>query len=77
MIIPTKDTTFNEFVSSMIIDFPMENIPSETNENNWKIWGSNLAQLSIFEKNGTPDPNGFENRTDWEQAVFNSMASFS
>lgn len=77
VIIPSKDTTFSQFVGSMIIDFPMENIQSETNENNWKLWGSNLVQLSTFSKNGAPDTSGFENRTDWEQAVFKSMASFS
>ena len=77
MISPSKYTTFSQFVGSMIIDFPMENIQSETNENNWKVWGSNLVQLSTFSKNGAPDPNGFEDRTEWEQAVFKAMASFS
>lgn len=77
MMTPTKDTTFREFVGSMIIDFPLENIPSESNEDNWKSWGSDLVQLPSFSKNGAPDPNGFEEKIDWYQAVFQSMASFS
>ena len=77
MITPTKDTTFQQFVSSMIVDFPTENIPSENNEENWESWGRNLIQLHSFSKNGAPDPYGFENKIDWYQAIFHSMASFS
>lgn len=77
MIMPNEDTTFSQFVGSIVIDFPTENISSETNEDNWRLWGSNLVQLSSFSKNGAPDPYGFENKTDWYQAVFQSMSSFN
>jgi hypothetical protein len=76
MIVPSKDTTFSQFISSMVIDFPYENIPLVTSEENWKSIGSDLVQLATFADNGAPSPYGFEDRTEWEQAVFNSMASF-
>jgi hypothetical protein len=73
MIIPTKDTKFSDFVGSIVTDFPKDNIPISKNEDDWKLWGSFLIQENSFAKNGAPSPVGFKNRTQWEQAIFQTM----
>jgi hypothetical protein len=77
MIIPSKSTSFKEFVESVVIDFPNENIPISTNENEWRNWGNFLVEKTPFAKNGAPSPNGFRTRTEWEQAIFETMASYN
>lgn len=77
MIIPKKGSSFSDFVSSLIIDFPNDNIPSFKNEKDWRKFGDYLVQENSFAKNGAPSPNGFKTRTEWEQAVFQSMSSYS
>lgn len=77
MIIPKKDTPYDVLIGSMVIDFPSDNIPLSTNVNDWKSSMSFLAQEDSFCKNGAPGPQGFKNKTEWAQAVFYSVASFS
>lgn len=77
MIIPLKDMPLNEFISSMVVDFPVDNVPVSADNDNWKEWGSTLVQETSFANNGAPLPHGFKTRLEWEQALFNSMASFS
>lgn len=77
MMIPTNDTPLNIFVGSMVVDFPVDNVSISISEDNWKLWASFLVQENSFANNGAPNPSGFENKTQWAQAVFHSMASFS
>lgn len=77
MIIPKNGGSFNEFSSSLIIDFPKDNIPNFRNEKDWREFGNLLVQENSFSKNGAPSPNGFKNRIEWEQALFQSMASYN
>lgn len=77
MIIPSKDMPLDIFIGAMVIDFPLDNVPISAPNDNWKLWGNSLIQGPSFAKNGAPSPNGFETRFEWEQALFNSMASFS
>jgi len=77
MIIPNKNSSFSDFMASLIVDFPNENIPFFKNEEEWKSYASFLSQENSFAKNGVPIPNGFKNRTDWELAFFQSMASYN
>ena len=77
MMIPTKDTPLNLFIGSMVVDFPLDNVVVSVDNDNWKLWGSNLIQETSFANNGAPSPHGFESRIEWEQALFNSMAAFS
>jgi hypothetical protein len=77
MIIPNKYTPYNVFVGSMVIDFPNDNMPLSTNVDDWKKSASLLSQEDSFCKNGAPSPQGFKNKTEWAEAVFYSMASFS
>jgi len=76
VIIPTKETSFADFVASLIVDFPQDNIPSFSNEKDWKLFGDFLVQENSFSKNGAPSPKGFKSRTQWEQAVYQSMSSY-
>ena len=77
MIIPYKDMPLGEFIGSLVIDFPVDDVLISVTDDNWKSWGSNLVQETSFADNGAPIPHGFETRFEWEQALFNSMASFS
>lgn len=77
MIIPTKGSSFYQFSSSLLIDFPKDNIPVFKNEKDWREFGNILIQESTFSINGAPSPNGFKDRTEWEQALFQSMASYN
>lgn len=76
MIIPNKNTSFSDFVASLVVDFPNDNIPIFTNENEWKKFGNFLIQENSFVKNGAPSPNGLKSRTEWQQAVFQSMSNY-
>lgn len=77
MIIPKKGGSFFEFSASLIIDFPKDDIPIFRNEKDWKLFGNLLIQENSFAINGAPSPDGFKNRTQWEQALFQSMASYN
>jgi hypothetical protein len=77
VIIPTKGGSFYEFCSSLIIDFPKDNIPILKNDADWRNFGNMLVQENSFAINGAPSPNGFKDRTTWEQAIFQSMASYN
>lgn len=77
MIIPSKDMPLSVFISSMVIDFPLDNVAVSATDDDWKSWGRSLVQEASFANNGAPSPDGFETRFEWEQALFNSMASFS
>lgn len=77
MMIPTKDTPFNLFIGSLVVDFPIDNVPVSTNEDDWKLLGNSLVQEGSFSDNGAPSPAGFKSKTEWAQAVFYAMASFS
>jgi len=77
MIMPSKDMPLSVFANSMVIDFPLDNIVTSVTDDDWKSWGSILIQEASFANNGAPSPYGFETRFEWEQALFNSMASFS
>lgn len=77
MMIPTKDTPYDVFIGSLVIDFPKDNIPQSTDIDDWRKSASLLAQENSFSANGTPSPYGFKEKIEWAQAVFYSMSSFS
>jgi hypothetical protein len=77
MIIPSKNMPLDLFIGSMVIDFPVDNVVNSATIDDWKSWGNSLVQETSFANNGAPSPYGFETRFEWEQALFNSMTSFS
>jgi hypothetical protein len=64
-------------MASLVVDFPHDNISVFKNEEDWKLSASFLSQENSFSKNGAPTPYGFKNRIEWEQAVFQTMASYN
>jgi hypothetical protein len=75
MILP-KGVTLTQFAASLVVDFPNDNIPFLSNEDNWKEWGNRLIQEATFSGNGAPSTDGFKDKAEWAQALFKTMASF-
>lgn len=75
MIIPTDTTTLQEWIYSLPVDFPDDNIPV-LHGDNWREFGDNLAQEDSFEENGCPVTSGFDDWRSWAKAVFYTMANY-
>jgi len=79
MMIP-KNTRLDTWASSLVVDFPTDNVPQfypvKNDEKAWKQWASILVQENSFANNGAPGPSAFKNAIEWSQAVFKAMASF-
>lgn len=75
MILP-KNVSFKQFASSLVVDFPNDNIPFLSSDENWREWGDRLVQENSFSNNGAPSTKGFSDKTEWAQALFKTMAAF-
>lgn len=75
MMIP-KNTTIERWASSLIVDFPNDNIPLRWNESNWKSKGNALVQETSFANNAAPGTKDFNDWKTWAYAIFKSMANF-
>jgi hypothetical protein len=75
MMIPLG-TTLSKWAQSLIIDFPLDNIPILQDEKNWKPWGNTVIQGNSFLKNAAPSPKTYKNPNDWAMDVFRAMANF-
>jgi hypothetical protein len=75
MIIPIH-TTLPAWAASLIIDFPSDDIPVLSNEDDWKRWGNQLVQSSTFSQNGAPGTAGYNDWQKWAQAIFNTMSNY-
>lgn len=69
MIIPNL-TSLKNFSSSLIIDFPDDNIIILDDKNNWKEWGDQLVQSESFIQNSAPGTQNYNNWKDWAQDLF-------
>jgi hypothetical protein len=76
MMIP-KYCSLSDWASSLIIDFPEDDIPILTDESNWKNWGNILIQEDSFADNGSPSTLTFKDWKTWASAVFLTMTNFS
>jgi hypothetical protein len=56
-----------DWASSLIIDFPNDNIPLLLDESNWKAWGNLLIQEERFINNNAPSTDTYE---DWNRWAF-------
>ena len=71
MILPDDYISFHNFVCSLQVDFSTnDNIPLETSEENWKIWGNIVAASPSFVKAGVPTTDGFSNWRDWGKMLY-------
>jgi hypothetical protein len=75
MMIPTY-ATLPEWAASLIIDFPSDNVPVLSDENNWKIWGNLLIEENSFAINGAPGTQAYSEWMPWAQDLFYAMSNF-
>jgi hypothetical protein len=73
MMIPTR-SDLKTWASSLIVDFPQDNIPIFTDESDWKRWGNLLIQEPSFARNAAPPTTGYSGSLDWAMAVFKVMS---
>ena len=70
-------TDLQTWASSLIIDFPTQNVPLYHEGDDWKTWGNFLIQGSDFSENGAPGTEHFSEWNDWAMAVYRQMANFA
>ena len=75
MMIPTY-ATFETWGSSLVIDFPDDDIPLAPEEEKWKEWGNELSQCTSFIENNAPGTEYYKEWKEWAQAVFFCMNNF-
>jgi hypothetical protein len=75
VIIPLE-ISLKDWAASLVIDFPDDNIPILTDENDWKNWGCLVVEQTSFADNGAPSPILFDEVNKWTMAMFNSMVNF-
>ena len=74
-MIPTR-ADLKTWASSLIVDFPRDNIPILSNENDWERWGSVLIECQSFSSNAVPPPRGYVDWRDWATNVYKVMSNF-
>jgi hypothetical protein len=74
MMLPIN-TTLKRWADSLIVDFPFDDIPILSNEENWKDWGNFLIQRTSFANNQAPGTSPFNDRFAWAMAVYKQMAN--
>jgi len=65
------------WASSLMIDFPDDNIPYLGNEAEWREWGNLLIQEPSFAQNNAPSPNFFQEWRDWAFALYSVMQDYN
>lgn len=74
MMFPVQ-TTLDIWRSSLVTDFPDDNIPGLSGDD-WRHFGDSLAQEQSFEESGAPGTSGFNDWQSWAVAVFQTMANY-
>jgi hypothetical protein len=74
MMMPTN-TDLRTWASSLVIDFPNDNIPFYPGDSDWKTWGNFLIQENSFLANQAPGTSHFSDWKDWALAVYRQMAN--
>ena len=64
------------WASSLIVDFPQDNIPLLIDESDWKRWGAFLTQETSFAINAAPTTRDYSNWKDWAINVYKVMNNF-
>lgn len=73
MILP-YNISFEDWAASVVQDFPLDIVPVEANEDNWKEWANYVAFSRTFSQNDVPGPDGFDDWHDWAERVYQLMA---
>jgi hypothetical protein len=69
MILPIEINLQN-WAASLSIDFPNDDIPILTQEENWKEWGNQLIQAESFFNNNAPSTDIYNDWQSWANHVF-------
>lgn len=72
MMIP-EYVDIQTWASSLVIDFPTDDIPILRDEEEWKSWGDILSQCESFIKNNIPNTKSYDDWKSWAQSVFLCM----
>lgn len=71
-----NDATLESWASSLVIDYPTDDIPSVSN-GDWRSFGNALAQCESFSEAGAPGTSRFKEWRPWAVAVFRTMVNFT
>jgi hypothetical protein len=58
------------WASSLIIDFPTDNIPILTSEADWQFWGNQLIQQPSFSSTDSPRTDLYKDWKSWAWDMF-------
>ena len=72
MMLP-KENSVLKWAASLIVDFPLDNVPILRSEAEWKPWGNLLIQETSFAILDAPDPELFDSPVEWMQEVCKVM----
>lgn len=75
MMIP-RYANLSNWAASLIVDFPKDNIPVLTSEDEWKLWGNLLAEENSFSQNEVPNTSGYSDWNSWALDVFFNMNNY-
>ncbi len=74
MMLPIN-TDLKTWASSLVIDFPVDNIPLYKSDSDWRVWGNFLIQENSFSENHAPGTSMFNDWQEWAMAVFRQLAN--
>lgn len=66
-----------DWAASLLIDFPNDDIPILTDENDWKNWGDKLVEIPVFESNEAPSTLKYDDSQKWMEAIYNAMSNYA
>ena len=69
MLIPYL-VSAKDWFSSLLIDFPSENISVPQNDEDWKSSADFLCQSPLFSFNSVPAPQNYDKFEDWANVVY-------
>lgn len=72
MMLPVLTTPL-VWASSLIIDFPEDNIPFLKDDQDWRPWGKFLVQEPSFSRNNAPGTDFFQTWQEWAASVYSVM----
>lgn len=72
MILPDY-ADLTTWASSLVIDFPTDNVPLLRDEEAWKEWGNDLVQTPTFSQNNAPSTDTYSDWRKWAHAIYYSM----
>jgi hypothetical protein len=66
-------TTLTDWAASLVVDFPLDNIPFLKDESVWKEWGNTLIRENSFAENGAPGTGDYSSWKPWAVDIYKVM----